>query len=183
VTGPAVADLFTHYAISDRQAGDAGGLLARSAPGRVAVQLRDKDLPEVERRRLAAALRTLTAAHGAALIVGGGDVALARAVGADGVHLPSSVPPRTHDGLLVGASCHDSAELERACAAGVDFVTLSPVLASPGKGDPLGWSRFAELARACATPIFALGGLGPDDLDLARSHGAWGVAGIRGFLD
>jgi 8-oxo-dGTP diphosphatase len=30
-------------------------------------------------------------------------------------------------------------------------------------------------------PVFAIGGLGPEDLDAARAAGAHGVAGIRGF--
>ena len=82
----------------------------------------------------------------------------------------------------MGCSCHDQAELARAEAAGVDFVTLSPVLASPGKGAPLGWDRFEALARTTRLPVFALGGVGPEDLEEARRLGAFGVAGIRGFV-
>jgi len=46
---------------------------------------------------------------------------------------------------------------------------------------PLGWEEFSRLAEEVGAPIFALGGLQASDLDLAREHGAQGVAGIRGF--
>ncbi len=174
--------MFRLYAITDQRLGQPDELVRLAAPGRLAVQLRDKELPADERLALARRLRPLTREHGALLIVGGGDVELARRVEADGVHLPASVPPERHEGLLVGCSCHDEAELRRAAAAGVDFATLSPVLRSPGKGRALGWTAFERLARVCRLPVFALGGLAPSDLLEARGRGAWGVAGIRGFL-
>ena len=173
---------FRLYAITDRRCGSPEPLLARTEPGTVAVQLRDKDLPLPERRVLAEATRDLCRRFAAPLFIGGGDVELARRVGADGVHLPSRYVPAARDDLLVACSCHDLAELDRAGSAGVDLVTLSPVLASPDKGAPMGWPRFSEFAHRTAVPVFALGGLSPEDLDRACAHGAFGVAGIRAFL-
>ncbi len=85
---------------------------------------------------------------------------------------------------LLGASCHDLAELERAAQLGVDFVTLSPVrqTATHPDAEPLGWARFAELVRACPVPVFAMGGMEEADLSRAREAGAQGIAGISGFL-
>jgi 8-oxo-dGTP diphosphatase len=40
----------------------------------------------------------------------------------------------------------------------------------------------AELVREARLPVYALGGVGPDDLDRARAAGAQGVAGIRAFM-
>jgi 8-oxo-dGTP diphosphatase len=83
----------------------------------------------------------------------------------------------------VGASCHDAGELERAAELGVDFATLSPVCATASHPDsaPLGWQRFAQLVAAARLPVYALGGVGPGDLERARASGAQGVAGIRAF--
>lgn len=83
----------------------------------------------------------------------------------------------------VAASCHHRADLERAAALGLDFATLSPVhvTASHPQAKPLGWTRWAELVEKLPLPVYALGGVAPADLDRARAHGAWGVAGIRGF--
>jgi 8-oxo-dGTP diphosphatase len=82
------------------------------------------------------------------------------------------------EGTLVGASCHDARELDHAAALGVDYAVLGPVNATashPGAA-PLGWARFAQLARNRPMPIFAIGGLSRADLGAARSHGAHGIA-------
>lgn len=125
--------------------------------------------------------------HGAQLLLNR-DVAGAQALGI-GVHLaagqlrewaerplPLSVP--------VGASCHDAGELELASRLGCDFATLSPVFATashPGV-EPLGWPRFGRLAEAASLPVYALGGVGPKELQEAQVHAAQGVAGITAFL-
>lgn len=172
---------FQLLAISDRRLGepDLAALAAAAAPA--ALLFRDKDLAGEARHRLARELRAASHDAGLPLIVHG-DEQLAREVGAEGLHLPASEPPRRIEGLIVGCSCHDADELERAAQAGVDYATLSPVLCSPGKGRGLGWKAFSALATRCPLPVFALGGLGPADLEKARRRGAWGVAGIRSFL-
>jgi len=53
--------------------------------------------------------------------------------------------------------------------------------ASHPEASPLGWNRFAELVRDARLPVYALGGVGPADLDRARAAGAQGVAGIGAF--
>jgi 8-oxo-dGTP diphosphatase len=116
------------------------------------------------------------------------DVELARELGV-GVHLRAAQlggfqQRPLPDTRWVGASCHDADELERAAMIGVDFATLSPVCATRSHPDavPLGWQRFAELVHEARLPVYALGGVGPDDLERARAAGAQGVAGIRAFL-
>jgi 8-oxo-dGTP diphosphatase len=82
----------------------------------------------------------------------------------------------------VGASCHDGAELARAVELGADFALLSPVLPTqthPG-APTLGWETFSRLAAASPIPVYGLGGLNREDVDLAISHGAHGVALLRG---
>ena len=84
---------------------------------------------------------------------------------------------------LVGASCHDAAQLAQALRLGADFATLSPVAATAShpQAAPLGWSNFQALAEAAALPVYALGGMAPAQRARARAMGAQGVAGIRGF--
>jgi 8-oxo-dGTP diphosphatase len=103
---------------------------------------------------------------------------------ADGVHLASRDLMRLDarpdvDWCL--ASCHDAAQLDRARALGLDAVVLGPVgpTASHPDAAPLGWQGFAAIARETSMPVYALGGLGPDDLTTARDAGAHGVAAIR----
>nr|WP_093192174.1 Nudix family hydrolase [Thiocapsa sp. KS1] len=93
----------------------------------------------------------------------------------------SERPGRPDD--LVGASCHNADDLVRAARLGLDYALLSPVnpTASHPDAEPLGWHRFAELADAATLPVYALGGLNGADLEVAREHGAQGVAAIRGL--
>ncbi|MCP5017734.1 MAG: Nudix family hydrolase [Ketobacter sp.] len=105
----------------------------------------------------------------------------------DGVHLTSAAlhqlveRPAGHD--WVAASCHSLEELRLAEQCNVDFVTLSPFrhTASHPNAEPIGETRFAEWAFGAKMPVYALGGVGAQDIKLAASLGAQGVAGIRAF--
>ena len=153
------------------------------------IQLRDKTLPEDSRLQLARETVRRAHLHGARVLVNG-SLDLARASGADGVHLDSSAAAKLAarpdwarpEPFLVGVSCHDEAELAHAARIEADFALLSPVLPTlthPGAAT-LGWAQFSELAGASPIPIYGLGGLGRDDVTLAQSHGAHGVALLRG---
>ncbi|WP_410472298.1 NUDIX domain-containing protein [Faucicola mancuniensis] len=83
------------------------------------------------------------------------------------------------------ASCHDKNSLSKindlAKIRNVLGCFVSPVLPTPTHPDvkTLGWQRFAELTKLSDVPVFALGGVGQDDLATAWQYGAVGVAGIR----
>jgi 8-oxo-dGTP diphosphatase len=113
-----------------------------------------------------------------------GDVALAQEVGADGVQLTSTQLAELSERPAVdwcAASCHSADELHRAESLSCDFVLLSPVL--PTKSHPgaphLGWDNFAAIAAGASIPVYALGGLKPEDLQTAWQHGAHGIALLR----
>lgn len=104
------------------------------------------------------------------------------------VHLKQSQLMNLHKGdLTVGvryiAACHDAVSLKQAQQIGCDAVFISPV--KPTTTHPeavaLGWERFSDLAQNSQIPVFALGGVHPDDLATAQKHGAYGLAGIRNF--
>ena len=42
----------------------------------------------------------------------------------------------------------------------------------------MGWERFAKLVEGAALPVFALGGMGPQHIEIAREHGGQGIAAI-----
>ncbi len=175
------------YAIVDPGALPAQNLVPRGdAPLRTLWQLRRPGAVPGEIRRAVQDALAVDPERRVSLLVNH-DVELARELGV-GVHLKAaqlrrlSARPLPRD-AWVGASCHDAEELERAAALGADFATLSPVCATashPGVR-PLGWERFAHLVAGARLPIYALGGVGPDDLERARAAGAQGVAGIRAF--
>jgi 8-oxo-dGTP diphosphatase len=105
----------------------------------------------------------------------------------DGIHLNRhqlmAISQRPANAHWVGASCHDPSELARAEALGLDYALLSPVLrtVSHPQAQPLGWERFRHWVERVNLPVYALGGMGWDDMLRARQHGAQGVAGISGF--
>lgn len=153
---------------------------AALASGLRLIQVRE---PGMTRDVLAGFAReVMVRAHRAgARVLINGDIDLAQALGADGVHLRAAQLATlvTRPALpLVGASCHDADELARAEALACDFAVLGPVaetLTHPGTA-PLGWPAFARLASASTIPVYALGGMQAADLDAARHHGAQGVA-------
>ncbi|MFN4148633.1 MAG: Nudix family hydrolase [Rhodocyclaceae bacterium] len=156
---------------------------AALAQGLRLVQLREHGLPEMQRESFAAAAVARCRQYGARVLVNG-DAQLARAVGADGLHLPASQlmalsqrPPFP----LVAASCHERRELEHAARLGLDFAVAGPVKATASHPDVpgIGWERFAALIGGLSIPVYAIGGLSGDDLANALSAGAQGIAAIR----
>lgn len=81
----------------------------------------------------------------------------------------------------MSASCHNLEEIQQANALSLDFIVLSPVkpTRSHPQANPLGWDKFREMVMSCNLPVFALGGVGLNDLQQAHLNGAQGVAGIR----
>lgn len=113
------------------------------------------------------------------------DIELARTLGM-GVHLGSeqlaqleSRPLPVH--VPVGASCHNLEELRHAQRLQCDFAVLGPVLhtATHPQAEPIGWAGFEQLREDVSLPIYAIGGLTPEQLETARRHGAQGIAAIR----
>ncbi|MEO6968463.1 MAG: Nudix family hydrolase [Rhodanobacteraceae bacterium] len=153
----------------------------------VLLQLRFPGSDRDDVRRIARDLLSIYPALQQRLLING-DIELARGLGV-GVHLHAAQlferqeRPLPRD-VWIGASCHDAGELGRAAGIGADFATLSPVCAtvSHPRTHPMGWERFAQLVADARLPVYALGGVGPDDLDRARAAGAQGVAGINGFF-
>ncbi len=147
------------------------------------IQLREKNLAASELRELAKQVVALAHAHGASVLLNG-DVALVNEVGADGVQLTGTQLAELRERPNVNwcaASCHDAQEIRRAEELGCDFVLLSPVL--PTKSHPgaphLGWEKFAEIAAGSSIPVYALGGLTHQDMQMAWQQGAHGIALLR----
>ncbi|GBE48539.1 8-oxo-dGTP diphosphatase [bacterium BMS3Bbin12] len=159
----------------------------RVASGAALVRLRARSQAPDRFRWLAAEALERCRRHGARLLING-PADLARELAVDGVHLTAhalgSLSARPlPEGYWVGASCHDAAELRRAAHLGVDFAVLSPVRSTPSHPDAraLGWEEFAKRVDPAPFPVYALGGVGPRDLESAFRHGAQGIAAIRGL--
>ncbi len=141
------------------------------------IQIREKDLPAREVWQFTSAVVSSRGSSRSKILVNDrADVAVA--AGADGVHLPSQAPLETLPGLIVARSCHTEKEVRTAKA---DFITFSPVFASPGKGQPVGLDALRSACRH-PIPVFALGGVTSQNAAACVDAGAAGIAGIRLFL-
>ncbi|MAS11068.1 Nudix family hydrolase [Salinisphaera sp.] len=156
--------------------------------GSMMLRLRDQGLDDAAYERLAADVVEAAHAHGVRVLVDR-SVDLCRAVGADGLHWPvarlidKGRPDDLDPAGLVAVSAHTHSDLAMAARRGADFAVLSPVAATtthPGAA-PLGWDGWAAARADHALPVYALGGLGPDDMATAQRHNGQGVAAIRGF--
>lgn len=129
----------------------------------------------------------ISATHNVKSIVNSA-IDMAARLGFHGVHLPST---RLYDikqarslGICVFASAHDMREARFCQDEGADFVTLSPVFASPNKGEPLGVQNFSEMVALLDVKVFALGGIiTAEQIDALSTSGAHGFASIRYFVD
>jgi 8-oxo-dGTP diphosphatase len=156
---------------------------AALARGLKLVQLRETDLPEAQREPFVAAAIARCQQRGAQVLVNG-DAQLARAAGADGLHLPARqllALDRRPNFPLVAASCHDAHELHHAARIGCDFAVLGAVKATTSHPDQagIGWEEFARQIAGLPLPVYAIGGLGTADIDTALAAGAQGIAAIR----
>ncbi len=162
-------------------------LEAALAGGVRLVQLRAPELETADFRGLARAVAGVCRRYRARLVL---NRSPQEVEGFDGVglHLDSArlmaIQARpAAEAVLVGASCHSAGELEKAAELGLDYALLSPVMptASHPQAQPLGWPQFAKLVEAVALPVYALGGMQAKDIEVAKRHGAQGIAAIRGL--
>jgi thiamine-phosphate pyrophosphorylase len=117
----------------------------------------------------------------------GGDARLALAVKADGLHLRERdlarrILPAARR-LFVTAAAHSRSTLVAARRKGADAALLGPVFETPSHpGAPvLGPLRFGLMTRASPFPVYALGGIGPQNARRLLGRGAAGIAGIGAF--
>jgi thiamine-phosphate pyrophosphorylase len=115
------------------------------------------------------------------------DVALA--VGADVVHLGQDDLPladarrvRASAGrpdLVIGFSTHNRAQALAAAAGGADYIGFGPVFGTRSKTNPdptVGLDALAEICRAVAVPVVAIGGITLDAVPAVARAGAAAVA-------
>jgi thiamine-phosphate pyrophosphorylase len=182
------------YYITDRRSAGGTvpllGFIERAiSAGVERIQIREKDLSARELYDLTR--RALLLAEGAdtrIMVNSRTDVALA--AGAHGVHLPAgSVSPDrvraiTPRGFEIGVSTHSRCEILAAHDEGADFVVFGPVFDPLSKAactPPAGIEGLRESVRDVPIPVYALGGITPENAPLCIKAGAAGVAGISLF--
>lgn len=155
-----------------------------------AIQLREKDLGGSDLFSLAEAARKLTQSYHARLLIND-RIDLALAVDADGVQLgKASLPIETARALLgprklLGASTHSLEEAQEAERNGADFVLFGPVYFTQSKapyGAPQGLAALKKIVEKISLPIYAIGGIKPENIADTRRAGVRGIALISAIM-
>jgi thiamine-phosphate pyrophosphorylase len=163
--------------------------------GLAMIQVREKDLGAAELLRLTRAVQRAAIAGAGApepWIMVNGRFDVARAAGAQGVHLSAAGLPLARvraacpPPFRIGISAHRGEDLRRAREEGADYAFLGPAFPTPSHpGAPAlgeeGIERCLSLAKGL--PVWAIGGI--DERSASRLAGLplAGVAAIRALLE
>ena len=172
-------------------------VMAAVQGGVTCVQLREKTLSTRDFCAKAVALQALLSPLGIPLVIND-RVDIALACGAPGVHLGQSdlsvaqarrlLPPSVFLGWSVETLAH-VAQTSHPDFAGVDYLGVSPVFATPTKTDtsaPWGLGGLRQVRVATALPLVAIGGIhagNAADVLAAGAHGLAVVSAICGATD
>ncbi len=156
--------------------------LCRGGVGRVI--LREKDLPESDYETLA---RQVLAAGGDRVVLHHFPQVCTR-LAVPRLHLSlgrlEEDPAVRERVALLGVSVHAPREAVRAQELGADYVTAGHVFATackeglPGRG--LDWLE--QVVRAVSIPVYAIGGIGADNLAAVAQTGAAGACLMSGLM-
>jgi thiamine-phosphate pyrophosphorylase len=156
---------------------------AAARGGASLIQIRDKTASDADLAVLIAAVLPEVTALGARLIVND-RVELALASGVHGLHIgqgdgdPALIRARIGADMLLGLSVEAEAHLA-SIPAGVDYLGVGPVRATPSKPDhapPIGFDGLARIIAGTTLPCYAIGGLKPGDAAAVKAAGAVGMA-------
>lgn len=151
--------------------------------GATCVQLREKHLDEAAFLEEAQAIHALCQRYGVPLFIND-NVAVAKACGAEGVHVGQDDMPVEQvraivgDGVMIGLSAHDVAEAVAAEKAGADCLGLGSVFPTSTKDDVDVMPRdtLVAICEAVRIPTVAIGGITRDNLSELAGTGVDGVA-------
>jgi thiamine-phosphate pyrophosphorylase len=149
--------------------------------------LREKDLSPRELLFVAQELRPVL--HRTRMLIHG-HLEVALACKAEGVHLqkdniPVAAVRSKYKDLMIGYSAHSLEEMKMAEQEGADYVFISPIFQPLSKHSnltPHGLSKLSEWTRHMAIPVFALGGVSPQNVSELEKAGCSGAAGISLFV-
>ena len=152
------------------------------------VILREKDLSEAEYFELAKEVLSICRRGKVPCILHSFPGA-AEELGADGLHLPLPVlrgmaeEERKRFSCL-GASCHSLADVLEAAELGCSYVTLGHIFATSCKPGlpPRGVELLREVCKASSLPVYAIGGIGKDNISRVLKAGAAGGCLMSGLM-
>jgi thiamine-phosphate pyrophosphorylase len=142
------------------------------------IVLREKDLSEDEYKSLALRALEICKGFGVPLICNT-FYKVSEEIGADGIQLPLSVAQSGNYSKphIFGISVHSKDEAIAAQALGCDYITYGHIFQTDCKKGlaPRGIEALSEVCSAVKIPVYAIGGITPDNAESVIRSGASGI--------
>ena len=177
--------------VTNRQlcSGDFLTQLEKIAKARPAgIILREKDLSEEEYMDLAGKVMKICTRAGVPCILHSFPAA-ARQLHAKAIHLPLDQFLTMDEGdkasfRVIGVSCHSAEEAETAEKHGATYISAGHIFDTDcKKGVPgRGLVFLEEVCKAAAIPVYAIGGISPENIETVRHAGAAGACIMSGLM-
>lgn len=150
--------------------------------------LREKDLSGEAYRELAEKALTICEKYGV-LCVLHNFYEIAAGLGAKAIHLPLTVLRKMTTEQrarfsVIGASCHSAADARKAQRLGCTYLTAGHIFDTdckrglPGRGIPF----LKEVCESVSVPVYAIGGISPENIASVQKAGAAGACVMSGFM-
>jgi thiamine-phosphate pyrophosphorylase len=159
------------------------------------IQLRAKNSPVEEVRRMAEAIAPITRTAKVGLVIND-HLEIAREVGAEFCHLGQEDffdTGHTHisqisnpkSEIKIGLSTHAPAQAQRAVDAGADYIAIGPIFATGTKptAKPVTLEYVRWAAENVKVPWFAIGGINLQNLDAVLAAGATRICVVSAILN
>ncbi len=184
--------MFEILCVTDRKSCK-GDFLARlervAAAGPAAVILREKDLSLGDYAALARRALEICGRHGIPCVLHGFPEA-AGLTGCSALHMPlaglAAMGPEERLAFrTLGASCHSVEDALLAQTLGCTYVTAGHVFATACKPglEPRGLDFLRAVCGAVTVPVYAIGGISPENVGRVKAAGARGACVMSGFME
>ena len=140
--------------------------------------------------QMARELALLCHSYGVPLIVND-SVEVALSSGADGVHLgqgdmdPAQARKLLGPWAIIGVTARTVEQAKAAQAAGADYLGSGAVFPTGSKGDavPMAHETLKAICAAVSIPVYAIGGISPENIAAVRAAGAAGACVMSGLME
>lgn len=155
------------------------------------VQMREKEMTRKELVWLGKEISFLCLEKDIIFIVND-DPFLAEEVGSDGVHLGQGDINiynlrQTRDILgkekIIGVSTHSLSQFEKANNSDCDYIAFGPIFSTKTKDYSIGVADIKKVLDLSLKPVFFIGGINLDNLDIILNKGAKNIAMIRALVN
>lgn len=150
--------------------------------------LREKDLSEEAYKELAEKVLNICETYTVPCMLHS-FVDAAVELGAKNIHLPLHILREMDEGKkqkfkTIGASCHSVAEAQEAERLGCSYITAGHVFVTDCKKGlaPRGLDFLKSVMESVSIPVYAIGGIGRENIEAVRKTGAKGACIMSGLM-